>query len=78
MQDQNLNPYDFLEKEVEENEPKEENSLENILNHLNVITNRYDRKELNKAFKMILDYSYEPGIEMTDMHQILQKIYDNI
>ena len=76
MKNENLNPPDFYFDEVEE-EPIEENNIENILNHLTIISH-YDRKEAATAIKMILEYSNEPGINLSDVRQLLSDIYETI
>ena len=77
MNNENLNPPDFYYDEVEEVEEVEENNLENILNHLQIISH-FDRKEAATAIKMILEYSNEPGINLSDVRQLLSDIYETL
>lgn len=63
--------------EVEETEVAEEINLENILNHLNVISNKLDRKEISIAIRMILDFCDEAGNRLTDVRKLLFEINDN-
>ena len=77
MKDHNLNPPTFYKKDVEEIEVIEENNLENILNHLNIIS-PLDRKEAAKAIKMILEYSNEPGVNLSDVRQLISDIWENL
>jgi hypothetical protein len=78
MSDKNLNPPSFYENDSEEIETFEEISLENILNHFSVITNKYDRKEIIKAIKIINNYAHEAGVNLYDIQQLLNDIYENI
>ena len=77
MNNENLNPPDFYSYEVEEIEPIEENNIENILNHLTIISH-YDRKEAATAIKMILEYSNESGVNLSDVRQLLSDIYETL
>ena len=76
MNNENLNPPDFYFDEVEE-EPIVENNIENILNHLQIISH-YDRKEAATAIKMILVYSNEAGVNLNDVRQLLSDIYETL
>jgi len=78
MKDHNLNPPDFYKNEAEENEPIEENSLDSILNCFAVIDNKYDRVQLRIGLKMLLNYSNEPGINLSDVRQLLSEIIENL
>ena len=40
--------------------------------------NKFDRKEIERAFKIILKYSNEPDINLTDVHGLLQTLIDEI
>jgi hypothetical protein len=64
--------------EVDEIETEEiSNPLDEILD-ITARLKKYDRKEIERAFKIILNYSNEPGIQLTDVNKLLQTIIDEI
>jgi hypothetical protein len=77
MQELELNPPTFYEKDVEEIEPIKTNDLESILNELATI-NYYDKKNVQRALKIILAYCDEPGNQLTDVRKLLTEIIENI
>ena len=65
---------------AEEVDLKEEAQIETytqIMNHFEVI-GHYDRKELVKGLKLILDYSLEPGNTITDVRDLITNIVDSL
>jgi hypothetical protein len=51
--------------------------LEQILDHMSVLC-LYNRKKVLQALKCLLSYSKEPGINLADVHQLLDEIIENI
>ena len=69
-------PLHFAE-EVKKPEKTQNDCYERIINHFEVI-GHYDRKELVKGLKLILDYSLEPGNTITDVRDLITNIIDSL
>lgn len=70
-------PSHFAE-EVEQIENESDNNpIETILD-ITARLNKFDRKEIERAFKIILKYSNEPGITLLDVHELLNTLIDEI
>ena len=81
----NLKIYNMLSKNLKKfcynlnktiNKP-ENNDLLSILDEL-VVINYHDKKNVCKALKMLLNYSNEPGINLSDVTQLLSEIIENL
>lgn len=73
-----LGTPDFFEFEFEENEEIEDgNPIDEILEITSKL-NKYDRKEVEKLLKIILNYSKEAGVNQADIWQLLNTIIENV
>lgn len=43
-----------------------------------VLINKEDKKNVLKALKLILEYSNQAGINLSDVRQLLNDLYENI
>jgi len=68
----NINRFDIIEVKTSDIDP-----LESIINELCII-GAMDKKAVLRALKTLLDYSQEPGINLTDIHKILQITIETI
>lgn len=51
--------------------------LEAILDNLSIL-GKYDRYNVSEALKVILNYSDEPGINLSEVRQLISEIIENI
>lgn len=69
-------PVSF-EDETEVIEIKNEINLESILNKL-VLARQPEKMHIIQAIIMILEFSNEPGVDIYDVRQLLNDLYENL